>query len=386
MMLGEGGLFRDRDPKYIAPAIHKCDIKNSMAMMSPYHRHLRGLFCMALDSYWTMAFDSFPISRRGWVFQERLLCPRSLHFAHGQLIWECGSNTLSETYPLSALHIPPGGSANLKQLKWESKEPLAAWQTIVAAYSGKALSFESDIFPALAGIAARYALLHEISPGTYLAGLWSSQMPHALLWKTHTPSNRSKQYRAPLWSWASVISQVNAGSFSVGDKYRPVARLQSHDIHLADRMAAFGALDPQLRSTITLECRLAQGHWRKGTRKLADKQQRDSSWVEENMNQFRPKVVPCWDITIDNTTDNNAWWPDEKPEADNGSLVLIPLLLSPWSSVYGITVQSLAGQSDTFARTGYFSFYYGNSNVRELLASSPWFQRVFKEKKTITLV
>jgi hypothetical protein len=44
--------------------------------------------------------------------------------------------------------------------------------------------------------------------GTYLAGLWKSQLPETLLWyhnlPTETNASKPEQYRAPSWSWASL--------------------------------------------------------------------------------------------------------------------------------------------------------------------------------------
>jgi hypothetical protein len=37
-----------------------------------------------------------PLNRRGWVFQERVLSRRTIHFAQDQLYWECGHHILSE--------------------------------------------------------------------------------------------------------------------------------------------------------------------------------------------------------------------------------------------------------------------------------------------------
>ena len=40
--------------------------------------------------------DSGPLSRRGWVYQERLLSRRILHYCQDQLHWECQETCLSE--------------------------------------------------------------------------------------------------------------------------------------------------------------------------------------------------------------------------------------------------------------------------------------------------
>lgn len=60
-----------------------------------------------------------PLLSRGWVFQERILSPRVLHFSKGELIWECGATTSCECGGFRArgrlkgefgrlLHLDPG--------------------------------------------------------------------------------------------------------------------------------------------------------------------------------------------------------------------------------------------------------------------------------------
>src|SRR5215471_1545509 len=45
------------------------------------------------EFYWLDAslpgHESFPLFRRAWVFQERMLCPRILSFQKEELVWEC---------------------------------------------------------------------------------------------------------------------------------------------------------------------------------------------------------------------------------------------------------------------------------------------------------
>ncbi|RKK88459.1 hypothetical protein BFJ69_g314 [Fusarium oxysporum] len=40
-----------------------------------------------------------PLTDRGWVFQERILSPRVLHFAKTQAVWECFEMHKSEMFP-----------------------------------------------------------------------------------------------------------------------------------------------------------------------------------------------------------------------------------------------------------------------------------------------
>ena len=48
-----------------------------------------------------------PLSRRGWVLQERLLSPRTLHYSEGQMYWECQNCVLGRGRRKSAAERVP---------------------------------------------------------------------------------------------------------------------------------------------------------------------------------------------------------------------------------------------------------------------------------------
>lgn len=55
---------------------------------------------VAVDIYfWWAEILNTPLLKRGWVFQERFLAPRVLHFGARQMLWECASLDACETYP-----------------------------------------------------------------------------------------------------------------------------------------------------------------------------------------------------------------------------------------------------------------------------------------------
>ncbi|KAH9209824.1 heterokaryon incompatibility protein-domain-containing protein, partial [Leptodontidium sp. 2 PMI_412] len=47
---------------------------------------------------WTDEISNAPLSSRGWVFQERFLARRVLHFGNRQLGWECRQSTTLEIF------------------------------------------------------------------------------------------------------------------------------------------------------------------------------------------------------------------------------------------------------------------------------------------------
>jgi hypothetical protein len=79
------------------------------------------------------------------------------------------------------------------------------WRAAVAEYSSMKLSRPSDIFPAISGIAHR---IREATGWEYVAGMWRETFITDLMWRIATPqtTTRCDEWRAPTFSWASVIS------------------------------------------------------------------------------------------------------------------------------------------------------------------------------------
>jgi hypothetical protein len=73
------------------------------------------------------------------------------------------------------------------------------WRRLIEASSRLSLTQEEDKLPALSGIAK---VMQQKGAGTYLAGLWSGDLAADLLWAAG--GKRTKLWRAPSWSWASV--------------------------------------------------------------------------------------------------------------------------------------------------------------------------------------
>jgi hypothetical protein len=86
-----GGCFVDRPAWTCHPAIldiTKMNIHNSTAQGSSQERGF-GVFAESSDSLWVEEISCSALLQRAWVFQERFLSPRILHFARNQLFFEC---------------------------------------------------------------------------------------------------------------------------------------------------------------------------------------------------------------------------------------------------------------------------------------------------------
>ncbi len=167
--------------------------------------------------------EYLPLMHRGWVFQERLLSPRYLHFGQNELLWECMERLTCECGGISVddpLKFTWLSSKNrlfahpmrlLKESPWEN---IQSWHSAVADYSQTNLSRAEDIFPAISGIVKDVTSATE---WTYVAGLWKENLAIDMTWTVEKPSlsRRCKKWRAPTFSWASVISSVEKEGSSI---------------------------------------------------------------------------------------------------------------------------------------------------------------------------
>ncbi|KIY04012.1 uncharacterized protein Z520_00704 [Fonsecaea multimorphosa CBS 102226] len=165
-------------------------------------------------------FETMPLFDRAWVFQERLLATRVIHYTQHEIMWECKESLKCECQGMESgrdwSHGKNTGNFKLKQAQVlyhndNALERLKQWSRILREYSVRSLHFDGDRLPALSGIAGQMRLP---SMGQYLAGIWSESMPQTLTWKTSVGivekrwlTRRPVEYRGPSWSWVSVEAE-----------------------------------------------------------------------------------------------------------------------------------------------------------------------------------
>ncbi|OAL55515.1 HET-domain-containing protein [Pyrenochaeta sp. DS3sAY3a] len=194
------GLFRKADPEHLDHGIGGTEDRQSFQAL----RKRKPLPHTATE---------LPLMKRAWVFQERLLSTRYLHFGQNELLWECmerqtcecgnlglgGPSRLTWLLPKHRLH-----PLSLQHMTIDYTSNVAvAWQVAVVDYTRMELSYSIDIFPAISGIANSVA---SAMGWTYIAGLWKEHLILDLLWSVDRPnhSRRCDPWRAPTFSWASV--------------------------------------------------------------------------------------------------------------------------------------------------------------------------------------
>lgn len=130
---------------------------------------------------------NFVVLERGWVYQERLLSPRFVHFTNEEIIWECMEQSdcqcgMQDRLPIgrSSPYLPPKVEhATTLGFKSGSTAPDEAdirqrWRRIVEEYSQLKLTKATDRLPALQGCADQ---VREQLGDTYSFGLWKNSSP-----------------------------------------------------------------------------------------------------------------------------------------------------------------------------------------------------------------
>ncbi|ETS77838.1 hypothetical protein PFICI_09900 [Pestalotiopsis fici W106-1] len=157
--------------------------------------------------------NEFPLLGRGWIFQERFLSPRVLHFCNFELAFECRDGGRCQCKEERYGH---GFKEDLMRLfaqgpSSETFQVRKGWWAVVRRYTRLRLTYDKDLLTALSGISRRVGASKPA--GDYVAGIWKSLLPYGLLWyASPTPQDSFKRTdapRAPSWSWASIIAPIS---------------------------------------------------------------------------------------------------------------------------------------------------------------------------------
>lgn len=149
--------------------------------------------------------EEWPLFRRAWCLQERLMSTRVLHFTASELAWECRTSAACECGHLDALATPKLRYDKSSLDHMSAEERAQAWDDLaLETYQSRLLTKETDRFSALSGMAQQFQT-EEL--GDFVAGLWSNYALSMLLWEVKSWKKPSC-YVAPSWSWASVQGRL----------------------------------------------------------------------------------------------------------------------------------------------------------------------------------
>ena len=179
-----------------------------------------------------------PWAYRAWTLQEAVLSPRCLYMDDSQMFFECNGfqccESLDETHstvhtthsnalPTELKEIYPERGA-LGNMTRDSRQRFWSYSYYVTSYTGRALTYENDIFNAFSGI------MQSFEAGAYsesfFMGLPLADFQWALLWVFRQPGRRRPGF--PSWSWAGWTNIID---YHFGPP-NP-SRLHQFPVHLA---------------------------------------------------------------------------------------------------------------------------------------------------------
>jgi hypothetical protein len=180
------------------------------------------LFIVDNDSF--ISADKGLANTRGWIFQERLLAPRTVFFGNDDVYWECGCFALSDLNPGGAVHfrdkVSIGGirqQFHSQRYCYDDMASQRLWNSILQHYTSAKLTNPDDRLMALSGVAEYISNSVE---DTYFAGLFRKFLIEGLCWIPMVSQiipgsvgvylTRKTAYRASSWSWAKLDCAIYA--------------------------------------------------------------------------------------------------------------------------------------------------------------------------------
>ncbi|KAH8704602.1 heterokaryon incompatibility protein-domain-containing protein [Phaeosphaeriaceae sp. PMI808] len=176
----------------------------------------KSLCIREVDRKFSQDIEQAELNKRGWVFQERALSRRIIHFAATQTYWECGEMVSCESAdqigvaavrdpnPLSSSDFPNCNSSNFQ------KDHSSAFKYTFTKYTKLSLTEKEDRQVAIAGLEARLERFY----GTISAyGILKKFFHESLFWHRAGDNGlvwieKLKDRSVPSWSWMAYIGEI----------------------------------------------------------------------------------------------------------------------------------------------------------------------------------
>ncbi|KAF2419752.1 HET-domain-containing protein, partial [Tothia fuscella] len=164
------GLFSDRNTS------HEANIQSYPIFIRKAIDHLP--FQKPLAS--SREVNKFPLLNRKWCFQECLLSQRIINYTADEMVWQCQSldhcecghlrtstSTLRSRFTRVLKYQKPSFKYNPIWRDAVAPNIWTIWREITVQYSTRVLTRETDMLPAIAGVASEFA---KAGAGRYVAG------------------------------------------------------------------------------------------------------------------------------------------------------------------------------------------------------------------------
>lgn len=235
-----------------------------------------------------------PLAARGWVFQEKMLSPRTIHFSSSQVLWVCRRMSIAEDLLGTTTN-------NASQMLFIPRNKLLVyWYHILIGgdYSLRKFTVPHDRLVAISGLARHFYVLYE-KKCEYIAGLWvaeswslqsaGSQWEFwwGLAWELKGKPTEQTAPRCPSWTWASHDVPVKWPD-SIDGHIDENLELKHWKLTLNQRDAdPFGHID---RAYLVIEGLASEAFIQVG-------EDASKLWTSENCLLTRPKLDRLWPVT-----------------------------------------------------------------------------------------
>ncbi|KAF2194132.1 hypothetical protein K469DRAFT_689181 [Zopfia rhizophila CBS 207.26] len=146
------------------------------------------------------------------------------------LSWDCIAATASEQVPKMQKSSYNAGLKRtfhdllsdpdediLEEPRRSRSDWINSWWKLVGEYNACSLTFATDKWPAISGLATEV----EIDRGQRLVhGLWAHNLTDELLWTISMPKKKSLDIGAPSWSWLSIDGRVHRRRYNYNIDFR----------------------------------------------------------------------------------------------------------------------------------------------------------------------
>ncbi|KAK8156512.1 heterokaryon incompatibility protein-domain-containing protein [Phyllosticta citrichinensis] len=233
-----GGLFASRVLAVNPPSgtdtrsVESHALSANVVARTHFHQAHKPFFRMNESDFENPHENPFPLLQRAWVFQERMLSRRTVHFTRSEMVWECREHTACECGDYDDPDLESEDSRRITKTlfsgltgdeEMKTYDLQGVWEVSVATYSRLNISKPKDWPHAMAGLATR---LVPHFKSNYIAGMWERSFPHCLMWKPATKDISIKSYHTstrewpfhtysfpsgpPTWSWLNCRAAIKS--------------------------------------------------------------------------------------------------------------------------------------------------------------------------------
>jgi hypothetical protein len=201
---------------------------------------------------------SGPWRLRGWTYQEWMLSRRCLYFSGGQILFRCQQSSGLESFQPptgsspSAITIPHRFQADKQSAAtlhsffgaalYDQTWSFQLYTGLVREYSGRCLTYESDVFHAFTAI---LRTIERSSGMTFVEAMPAKDLLRALVWTSTTAAKEYRRHEISSWAWAGWSFR---GLYLCWES----ARSPGEEMHSAQRSAkSLGSMTSQVKRAVT---------------------------------------------------------------------------------------------------------------------------------------